>query len=587
MNAHHPVAPRIQTLPVVIVGAGPVGLYAAARLATFGTPSLVLEQRPRPLKQGSKALCMQCDVIELLDNVGCRQEIIEKGCPWNVSRTFVRDTEIGTLHFPSTSLGTPAFVNIPQWMTEKILYEKAIASSRVDVRWAHEVVSVDQTDEDVTIEIETPEGRRFIRARYVLACDGVNSRVREQLGIRWLGRVHADRFLIADVRAKVPWPRERRFWFDPPSNRGRQIVIHPQPDDLWRIDWQLTPTTDLATEQANGRLAQRVRDLVGDVDFDLDWVSTYRFHQRLAERLVTGRILLLGDAAHALPPFGARGMNSGLQDAENAVWKIAAVLNGQANSDLVETYHEERHLAGRINVAITGRTIRFMVPSTRVHRFARNLLLRASISLPVLRRRVNSGRMSEPADYAGCSTIPGNPHALPTEPAKRSRSDKSRASTPHRAAGSRTGKLIENVRVGETSLRTLCADGFLCLADGRTADAHALARANRAGKLPSIVRLLVVGWPDAESGVSELGSSISPDQVSALQQLFDEGRASAILVRPDGYITGTSVGEPLEMIEQALAACRFDGPHQRQRGDAAPLWSGSPVLQRVPEQVLG
>ena len=145
------------------------------------------------------------------------------------------------------------------------------------------------------------------------------------------GHSHEDLFLICDIRATLPFPRERRFFFDPPWNPGRQVLVHPQPDDLWRIDWQVPSGTDVEAERASGALDRRIRQVVGrTTPYELAWVTAYRFHQRLAPRFRVGRVLLAGDAAHLMSPFGARGLNSGAADAENLAWKLALVLGGRA-----------------------------------------------------------------------------------------------------------------------------------------------------------------------------------------------------------------------------------------------------------------
>lgn len=384
--------------PVGIVGAGPVGLAAALRLADLGVSSILLEAKPRLLKQGSKACLIQGDVLEILDKCGCAEPIRDEGVTWTIARTYVRDKVIRSVKYPRPP-GFGPFVNISQYRIEQVLAEAAEANPRSDLRWGHEVLAVTQDADGVTVRVSTADGERELRFGYLVAADGVRSTLRELMNVEWTGYTHQDRFLITDIKAKLPLAKERHFHYDPSFNPGRQLVMHPQPNDIWRIDWQLPPDADIDAERADGRFDQRVRAVIGDIPYEIDWVSTYRFHQRVVARLRIGRVLFAGDAAHSLPPYGSRGMNSGIQDADNLAWKLAFVLAGHADEELLETYHLERYAAAKENLRITEATIRFMVPPNRIRRWTRAVLLGLSHSLGLARKHVNSGHMAEPFVY--------------------------------------------------------------------------------------------------------------------------------------------------------------------------------------------
>jgi 2-polyprenyl-6-methoxyphenol hydroxylase-like FAD-dependent oxidoreductase len=385
-------------LAVGIVGGGPVGLALAARLASLGIPSVLLEADPELRKQGSKACLIQGDVLEILDKFGCGEQVHAEGVTWTVARTYVRNKEIRETVYPDR-IGFGPFVNISQYRIEQILLEKVAAEPLCEVRWSHRVTGVSQDADGVQVTAETPDGPVQLGFRYLVACDGVRSALRELIGVAWTGYSHKDRFLITDIRAKLPLAKERHFHYDPSFNPGRQLVIHPQPNDIWRIDWQLPPDADIDAERASGAFDRRVRAVIGDIPYEIDWLSTYRFHQRVVERFVVGRVFFAGDAAHALPPYGSRGMNSGIQDADNLAWKLALVLQGRAGDGLLETYHAERYAAAKENLAVTEATIRFMVPPSLPRRLVRQVLLRLSRPFKVARRHVNSGRMAEPYVY--------------------------------------------------------------------------------------------------------------------------------------------------------------------------------------------
>jgi 3-(3-hydroxy-phenyl)propionate hydroxylase len=538
---------NIQFPCVAVVGAGPVGLTTALRLSSFGVSCAVLEANPSVQRHGSKALCLQHAALTILDEVGCARPLIDEGRPWSVSRTFVRGKELfHTLFTTQGGADTPPFVNIPQFRTEEVLLDRAQRTGKVEVLWSHRITGLEQDDRGVTLRVEAPDGPRSMRFAYVIGCDGIGSEVRRASGAAWLGHTHPDRFLIADIHSPINRPHERHFYFDAPSNPGRQIVVHPQPGDLWRFDWQLPPDTDVNEERRCGRLEERVRALVGGAPYELAWLSSYRFHQRVVDRMRIGRVLLAGDAAHAMPPFGARGMNSGIQDADNLAWKLALVVHGCARPSLLDTYHVERHAAALENLAITEATIRFMVPPTPVHRWARDLLLRLSMEHRGLRRFVNSGRMSEPARYSASPIIERD-----------GRGKRALSGLP--SAGTLVPDLPCKLGGRATRLRALGSQSFsgiyLC-ADPDRAVAFAEAALRRPPAVPfqlyvvPPVGLRIEGLPE--------GALALEDPLGALNGKLGADSPIFYLIRADGYIAATrlhmSGGEIVALVEQAAGA---------------------------------
>jgi 2-polyprenyl-6-methoxyphenol hydroxylase-like FAD-dependent oxidoreductase len=258
------------------------------------------------------------------------------------------------------------------------------------------VTALEQDGDGATVGLR---GGSTLRGAFVVGCDGAASDVRRLVGTEFAGRTFDDRFLIADVRAEIPFPNERRFFFDPPHNPGRQVLIHPQPDSEWRMDWQVRSETDPDAERASGRLDQRIRAIIGATPYELVWLTAYRFHERVARNFRIGRVFLAGDAAHLFSVFGARGMNSGIEDARNLGWKLALVVSGEAPDVLLDSYEAERRPAALENLRVTSATMRFMAPPTRLHRALRNAILRASVRSRAARRFVNSGKLAEPAVY--------------------------------------------------------------------------------------------------------------------------------------------------------------------------------------------
>ncbi|GII95199.1 FAD-dependent oxidoreductase [Sinosporangium siamense] len=383
---------------MLVLGAGPVGQTAALLLARWGLPVVMLDRRPARDLTGSKAICQQRDVLDVWAAVGC-EAIAAEGLTWTTSRTYYRDRELFSARFGDPGRSPlPPFVNLSQARTEEILDERIAATPLIDTRWGHEVVHL--TQDEYGVAVKCADGT-VVRGSHAIACTGARGgAVREALGLGFDGESYDDRFLICDIRAELPgWESERRFYFDPEWNPGRQVLMHPCPGSVFRIDWQVPPDFDLEAEEASGMLDRRIRHIVGDQPYELVWRSVYRFHSRLADRMSVGRVLLAGDCAHLVAPFGARGLNSGVPDAENAAWKIAFVRHGWAPEALLATYHDERRAAALENLWVTGATMRFLVPRTPAERRRRQAILERAAVDPEGVTAVDSGRFAEPFRY--------------------------------------------------------------------------------------------------------------------------------------------------------------------------------------------
>ena len=388
---------------MLIVGAGPTGLSAALALARWGVPSVVLDEDDTIALEGSRSICVQAHTLGIFERLGARA-VADEGVSWNVGRTFYRDRELFQVRLSEVGAEEfPRFVNIPQWRVEQILLEAAEQQPLIRMEWQACVDALAQDDDGVTIGA----AERSWRGSYLIAADGGHSTVRDLAGIPFPGSDHADRFLIADVRARLPFPNERRFFFDPPSNPGRQVLIHPQPDDVWRIDWRVESDFDVGAERASGGIDRRIRQVIGDTPYEIVWATSYVFHQRLAPRFRDRRLFLAGDAAHLMSVFGARGMNSAVQDADNLAWKLGLVWHDLAPDALLDSYQAERRPAAVENLRITGNTMRFLAPPNALMRLRRNLILRFS-RFAAVRRLVDSGRLSEPFAYAGSPIVDGD-----------------------------------------------------------------------------------------------------------------------------------------------------------------------------------
>ena len=252
-----------------------------------------------------------------------------------------------------------------------------------------------------TCTVATPDGEYTLACDWLIAADGSRSPVRQMLGLEWEGQMFRDRFLIADIHMKSDFPTERWFWFDPPFHPNQSALLHRQADDVWRIDFQLGWDADPDEERKPERIMPRLRAMLGeDADFDIEWASVYTFQCRRMQRFRHGRVIFAGDAAHVVSPFGARGANSGIQDADNLVWKLELVVQGRAPERLLDTYDTERTCAADENILNSTRATDFITPKSAVSRTFRDAVLSLAKKYAFARQLVNSGRLSVPAVLA-------------------------------------------------------------------------------------------------------------------------------------------------------------------------------------------
>lgn len=388
--------------PVVIVGAGPVGLMAAIDLAKRGRPSIVIDPRTT-LSFGSKAVCWSKRTLEIMDRLGFAQRLIDKGVTWKRGRVFRGERQIYEFDLlPETGNRMPAFVNLQQYYVEHYCVEAALQTGLVDIRWREEVTGLQANADGVLLDIATADGPYRVAADWVIAADGARSTLRRLMGLGFEGRVFQHQFLICDVKIRMDRPAERLFWFDPPFNPGLSALLHKQADDVWRLDFQVGDEADREAEVKPENAAKRVRAALGnDVDFSFEWISLYRFQSRRLQRFRHGRVLFAGDAAHQMSPFGARGGNSGVQDADNLGWKLDLVLRGLAPERLLDSYDAERVYAADENLLNTTRSTDFLAPKAGTSQVFRDSVLALAETEPFARRLVNSGRLSVATCYGG------------------------------------------------------------------------------------------------------------------------------------------------------------------------------------------
>ncbi|WP_341684698.1 FAD-dependent oxidoreductase [Limnohabitans sp.] len=386
-----------QRRPLIVIGAGPVGLAAAIDARLQGLPVLVLDD-DKTVSVGSRAVCYAKRSLEILDRLGIANEACQLGVSWNIGRTFLEEDEVYQFNLvPDAGHKRPGMINLQQYHIEEMLIARALELG-ADIRWQHKVTAVTRHDDHASLTVETPDGTFDIEADWLVVADGARSPVRRHLGLDIEGRVFQDRFLIADVIMKADYPAERWFWFDPPFHPNQSVLLHKQSNNVWRIDFQLGWDADPEEEKKPEKVIPRLRAMLGDDrPFELEWVSIYTFQCRRMTDFRHGRVLFVGDAAHQVSPFGARGANSGFQDTDDLMWKLALVMKGQAPDKLLDTYALDRQFAADENIMNSTRSTDFITPKSRTSKTFRNEVLALARHYPFARKLVNSGRLSVPS----------------------------------------------------------------------------------------------------------------------------------------------------------------------------------------------
>ncbi|WP_296444042.1 FAD-dependent oxidoreductase [Rhodoferax sp. UBA5149] len=521
--------------PVVVVGAGITGLTMACALAKLGVPTILLDEANTVGVQGasSRGICYTQKSLEIFQRLGIYERIAAKGIQWSVGRTFSGHDEVYSFDLRQQSnfglSSQPPFINIQQFYIEGYLVERIAELGHVDLRWQSRVTNFVPGDGLNTLTVQTPAGSYTLQADYVIDASGAHTPFHQWCDATMTSRRGEDHWCIVDVRFKTHPPAERHTWIEAPFNDNLAVWQHLMADDVWRIDYQMAPTDDPDDGSRESQVRERLRRQFGaDVACEIVWIGPYAYRSQCLDQLRIGGVFFMGDTAKIVSPFGARGGNTGIADADNLAWKLAAVLKGQAPPALLDSYHEERHEAAEKNVRVTNRTARFLRPSDGTERVFRDATISLARQYPFARQLVNTGRMAVANSYTQSSVC-------------ESTGGQSVQNVAFRWADGSSGVVND--------LLEWAAGDLLVLVFGHIST----AAGERLQQLASHAPVRCVQVLEAHSNPEALEHVIDPQgHLQGACHVF--GHAWAVL-RPDGYLaaTGETVdGKLVHSIEHAL-----------------------------------
>ncbi|MEY2620900.1 MAG: 3-(3-hydroxy-phenyl)propionate/3-hydroxycinnamic acid hydroxylase [Pseudomonadota bacterium] len=534
---------RVGRHSVVIVGGGISGLTLACGLANLGVPAVLLDEDNTVGVKGasSRGICYTQKSLEIFQRYGIFDRIAGKGIEWSVGRTFAGHDEVFSFDLKAQSnfnlSRQPAFINIQQFYIEGYLVERIAELNRrrpsVDLRWSSRVVGFEQNAERALLSIETPQGSYQIEAEHVIDATGSHTPFHGWVGAQLDSKRGDDRWCIADVKFKTTPPTERHTWIEAPFNENRAVWQHLMGDQVWRIDYQMAPNADPAYVSREDVVLERLkRQFGGDVQCDIVWVGPYAYRSQCVRQMRVGRVFFMGDTAKVVSPFGARGGNTGIADADNLAWKLAAVVRGQAPAILLNSYHDERLEAAQRNVQVTNRTARFLRPTDPAAQTFRQATLALAKKHRFARHMVNTGRMAEANSYSRSPACAGG------------------------------GVSVQNVTLRWANGRSAAfnellnwADGALLLLVFGPLSGPDVARLRQLAQHTPLLRVVqVVGQGQKPQAVEHI-----VDHQAVLRQACRAIDRRWALVRPDAYLAATGLamdGLLVQSVARSLAMAR-------------------------------
>ena len=504
---------------VVIVGGGLTGLTLACRLAQLRIPAVLVDEDNTVGVKGasSRGICYTQQSLEIFQRLGIYERIAAKGVAWQVGRTFAGNDEVFSFDLREKSQFShsqqPPFTNIQQFYIEMYLVERIQELNRqgasIDLRWSSKVTAFEQSKDQALLGVSTPEGGYHITASHVIDASGSHTPFHAWVNASMDSKRGDDRWCIADVRFKHTPPTERHTWIEAPFNDDRAVWQHLMGDDVWRIDYQMAPDADPAYVSRDDVVRERLAKQFGEqVECELVWVGPYAYKSQCLHQLRHGRVFFLGDTAKVVSPFGARGGNTGIADADNLAWKLAAVTRQQAPSELLNSYNQERLQAAQRNVQVTNRTARYLRAPEGIERLFRRATIGLAKRHVFARHLINTGRMAEANRYTLSSIC--------------------------QAEG---GVMVQNVALQFTAHHAGCLGDLLLWADSgllllvfgacSTLEQHQLRQLSQS----AAVRIVQVVSHEAAQAIEHV-----IDKPQRLRQACGDASARWALLRPDAYV---------------------------------------------------
>jgi len=548
--------------PVVVVGAGPNGLLVALDLARNGARPIVIEAEAQ-VCGGSRAVAFTRRTLEIFEQVGASDALLEGALLWEKGRSFYRGHMVHELQVPgSVDDRFAPMTNQPQNVMEKVLLDQAERMG-IEVRWQTKVVELASDASGVRLRLDTPEGEYDLSCDWLVACDGARSAIRRLQNLRFEGRSYTGRFAIIDFRVPLGAPTGRRCYFDPPWLPGYAVLLHKAPYGIWRLDYQVPD--DVSDEEAlePARLRSHVQahlDYIGaDLPWEIEWVTLYKPNTLSLARYNHGRVLYCGDAAHLLPVFGVRGVNTGVQDGNNLSWKLASVIRGFASPAILDSYTDERLADAKQICFEAARSTRMMTPPSRGFRILRDAVLQLSVHHDFTRPLLH-WRTSKPIDYADSALTTVDPSEAKFE------------------AGPRPGAPARNVCINPDApsrgwLFDAFGPGFQVLVFGDAQSVTpALAddlKALRADNIP--VRLILIRRSE-DTRVPASVDAVMDDPLGRVHAAWGATQGAVYVLRPDQHVAARwCAGAPTrvaQVVNKALCRAASQAKAQRQPAEA-------------------
>jgi len=516
--------------PVAIVGGGPVGLATALGLARHGIASVLIEADDS-VCQGSRAICISRRSLEIIERLDAVQGFVKIGLPWTGGRSFYRDTEV--LHFSmpqDENQKHPPMVNLAQYHIEQILLDQAEKQADlIDIRWQTRVTGLSEAEDGVTLQLRTPDGNYALATDWLVACDGGRSFIREAMGLQLQGTSYEGRYVIVDIELQSERPTERLAYFDPPCNPGSTVLVHKQPDNVWRIDYQLRDDEDPEQAVRPENVLPRVQallDMMGERGaWAPIWITIYKANALTLQSYRHGRVMFAGDAAHLVPIFGVRGANSGIDDADNVAWKLAYVIKGIADQRLLDTYSSERVAATHENLSYGTKSTEFMAPPSFAFDLMRTAVLSLAAKHACVRSLINP-RQSSAITYS----------ASPLNAAQQADAAWSSGPIPGAVLSECPLTVMRDGSREEAHLTDLLGRDFTALyfsEDGEpSSELSGFLKAMQEKGIPLSLVSVTSTRP------SDSSRSCAWDHTGRLFDLYGAKNGSVYLVRPDGHVIG-------------------------------------------------